>query len=108
MASCDVLALFTTPIHSSIKDSTSTFGGSYGRCGQNDLLHSFEGKNHLFFRLLAKEMRAQHVGLFFVSKFVGYREANASLSYMNLKIKLKSFFEKTTASMSNFTLRSFL
>ena len=45
MASCDdVLALFTTPIHSSIKDPTSTFDGSYERCGQSDQLNSFEGK----------------------------------------------------------------
>ena len=44
MASCDVLALLTTPIHSSIQDSASTFDGSYGRCGQSDQLHSFEGK----------------------------------------------------------------
>ena len=44
MASCDVLALFTTPIHSSIKDSISTFDGSYGRCDQSDQLHLFEGK----------------------------------------------------------------
>ena len=43
MASCDVFALFTTPIHSSIKDSNATFHGSYGRCGQSDQLHSFEG-----------------------------------------------------------------
>ena len=44
MASCDVLALFTTSIHSSIKDSTSTFDESYGRYDQSDQLHSLEGK----------------------------------------------------------------
>ena len=44
MASCDVLALFTTPIDSSIKDSASTFDGNYRRCGQSNQLHSFEGK----------------------------------------------------------------
>ena len=44
MASCDALALFTTPIELNIKDSTSTFDGSYGRCSQSDQLHSFEGK----------------------------------------------------------------
>ena len=44
MASYDVLALLTTSIHSSIIDSTSTFDGSYGRCGQSDQLHSFAGK----------------------------------------------------------------
>ena len=61
MASCHVLALFTTSIHSSVKDSTSTFEGSYGRCSQSDQLHSFKGKNHRFFQLLVKEMGAQHV-----------------------------------------------
>ena len=44
MASCDVLALFTTPIHSSIKDSTYTFDGSHGCCSESDQLHWFEGK----------------------------------------------------------------
>ena len=44
MASRDVLALFTTPIHSNIKDSTNIFDGSYGHCGQSDQLHLFEGK----------------------------------------------------------------
>ena len=43
MTSCDVLALVTTPKHSGIKDSTSTIDRSYGRCGQSDQLHSFEG-----------------------------------------------------------------
>ena len=68
MASCDVLALFTTLIHSNIKNSTSTFDGSYGRCGQSDQLHLFEGKNHRLFRLLAKEMGAPHVGLLVFTK----------------------------------------
>ena len=44
MASCDVFTLFTTPIHSSIKDSTTKFDGSYGRCDQNDQLNLFECK----------------------------------------------------------------
>ena len=44
MASCDVLALFTTPIHFGIKDSTSTFDGSFGRCCQSNQLHSLENK----------------------------------------------------------------
>ena len=44
MASCDVLALFTPPIHSSIKDSIGTFDGSYKRCGQSDQLYFFEEK----------------------------------------------------------------
>ena len=44
MVSREVLALFTTPIRSSIKDSISLFHGSYGRCGQRDSLYSFEGK----------------------------------------------------------------
>ena len=43
MASCDVLALFTTSMHFSIKDSASTFDGSCIRCGQSDQLHLFEG-----------------------------------------------------------------
>ena len=68
MATCDVLALFTTSIHSGIKDSTSAFNGSYGRCGQNDQLHSFEQKNHRFFQSLVKEIGAQHVGLLFYIK----------------------------------------
>ena len=45
----------------------------------------------------------------FIPKSVGCQEANASLGRMNLKIKLKSFFEKTkTISMSNFTINSSL
>ena len=47
MALCDVLALFTTPIHPSIKDSTSTFDGSHRRCSQSDRFHSFKGKKSL-------------------------------------------------------------
>ena len=47
MASCDVLSLFTTPIHSSIKDSTSKFDVGKERCGQSDQLHLFEGKKSL-------------------------------------------------------------
>ena len=47
MASCDVLTLITTPIHSNIKDSISTFDESYGRCGQSNQVHSFEGENLL-------------------------------------------------------------
>ena len=43
MASCDVLALFTTSMHSSIKDSASTFDGSCIRCGESNQLHLFEG-----------------------------------------------------------------
>ena len=42
LAWCDVLSLFTTPIHSTFKDST--FDGSYGRCSQSNHLHSYEGK----------------------------------------------------------------
>ena len=68
MASCDVLALFTTPIHSSIKDFTSTFNGSYEHCGQSNQLHSFESENHRLFQLLAEEMEAKHVGLLFYTK----------------------------------------
>ena len=44
MASCDVLVLFTTPIHSGINNSNSTFDGSYGRCGQSNQLHSLKKK----------------------------------------------------------------
>ena len=43
---CSLRCPFTVHCqHSSIKDSSSTFDGSYGRCGQSDQLHSFEGKN---------------------------------------------------------------
>ena len=68
MTSCDVLTLFTAPIDSSIKDSTSTFDGSYERCSQSDQLHFFDGKYHWFFQLLAEEMGTQHVGLLFHTK----------------------------------------
>ena len=44
MALCDILALFTTPIHSGIKDSTSRLNGSCGRCGESDQFHLFDGK----------------------------------------------------------------
>ena len=42
----------------------------------------------------------------FIPKSVGCREANASLGCMNLKMRLKSFFEKTkTTSVSYFTMK---
>ena len=104
-----VTSLFTTSIHFSIKDSISTFDESCGRCGQSDQLYSFESKNHSLFLLLAKEMGAQRVGLCFILKSVGCREANASFGCMNLKMKLKFFFEKTKPiSMSNITMKSLL
>ena len=109
MNSCVVLALFTTPILSSIKDSTSTFDGSYGRCGQSDQLHLFEGKKSPALRTFGREMEALHVGLLFIPQSVGCRETNASLGCMNLKMRLKSFFKKTkTASMFKFTMQSLL
>ena len=46
LASCDALALFTTLMHSSIKDSTSIFDGSHGRCGESDQLY-LRGKKAL-------------------------------------------------------------
>ena len=82
MASCGVLALFTTPIHSSIKNSTSTFDGSYERCGQSDQLRSFEGKNHWLFQLLAKEMEPQPVGLLFYTK-VPWLSRDKRLSWLH-------------------------
>ena len=65
MPSCDALALFITPIHSSIENST--LNGSYERCGQSDQLRS-KAKSHRLFQLLAKEMGAQHVGFLFYTK----------------------------------------
>ena len=42
-----------------------------------------------------------------IPKTVGWQEANASLDCMNLKMRLKSFFEKTkTTFKSNFTMKS--
>ena len=67
MPSCDALALFTTPIHSSIKGFISAIDGSYERCGQSDQLRS-RAKSHRLFQLLAKEMGAQLVGFLFYTK----------------------------------------
>ena len=107
MALFDVPALFTTSIPSSIKDSTSTFNGSYGCYGQSDQLHSFEAKNYRLFQLLTKETEVQHVELLFYTKSVGWQERNRSLGCMNLKMRLKSFFKKTI-STSNFTMKGLL
>ena len=45
----------------------------------------------------------------FMPKSVGCREANTSLDCMNLKMRLKSFFENTKAtSVSYFTMKMFV
>ena len=45
----------------------------------------------------------------FIPKFVGCQEANASLVCMNLKMRSKSFFEKTkTTYVSYFTMEMFV
>ena len=51
-------------------------------------------KNHRLFKYLIKEMGTPYVGFCFMPKSVDCQVANASIGCMNLKMKLKSFFEK--------------
>ena len=68
-----------------------------------------KAKNHRFFQLLFKETGAEHRDFCFILNSVSCREGNALLGCMNLKMMLKSFFEKTkTTSMFNFTMKSLL
>ena len=87
---------------------SSTFDGSYGRCGQSDQLYLFEGKNHRLFRLLAKEMGAQHVGLFVFTKVRWLPRCKCLSQLYELKNEVKTFLrEKTkTTFMSNFTMKN--
>ena len=52
-------------------------------------------KNYRLFRLLGEEMGAQHVGLLFYTKVRWLSRGKCLSRFMNLKIRLKSFFEKT-------------
>ena len=107
MALCDVLAVFTTPMHSGIKDSTSTFDGSYG---QSDQLRSPEGKK----KSLALSTFGRRNGSATCGTFVSYQspsvvERQMSLSRLyELKNEIKSFFEKTKTFMLNFIMKGLL
>ena len=91
MASCDVLALFTTPIHSGIKDSTSTFDGSSGRCSRSDQLIRLRAKKSPALPTFGQRNGSTTCGGFcFIPKSISCREENASLGCMNLKMRLKS------------------
>ena len=68
MASCHVLALFTTPIHSSIKDSSSHLMEVMDVAVEVINFIRSRAKNQRLFELLAQEMGAQHVGLLFCAK----------------------------------------
>ena len=72
------------------KTLISTFDGSYGRCGQSDRLHSFESSSNFW----SKKWERNICDFGFTQKAVGCREANASLSCMNLKMRMKSFSRK--------------
>ena len=52
----------------SSKDFTSTFDGSYGRCGQSKSTLFVRGQKLPALPLLAKEMVEQHAGLLFYTK----------------------------------------
>ena len=99
MTSCDVLALFTIPTHLSIKDSISTFNGNYGRCGQSDQVHSFEEKNYWFFRILAKEMGAQHVVLLFYTKIRWLSRGKRLSRLSELKNEIEIFLREYKSSL---------
>ena len=68
IASRDVLAVFTKSIHSSIKNSTTTFDGSYGRCGRSDKLNSFVDKKSSALPTLGQRNGSATCGTFVLSQ----------------------------------------
>ena len=94
MASCDVLALFTTPKQSSIKDFTSTFDGSYERCDQKDQPHSFEGKKSPALPNFDQRNGSATCGTFVLYQSPFALERQTPLSVYELKNKVEIFFQE--------------
>ena len=101
MASGDFLTLFTTPIHSTIKGSISTFNGNYGCCKVINFIHSRTMNHQLFQR-----SGAQHVKLLSYTKAHWLSKGKCLSWFYELKNEVEIFFKKTqTTFMSKFTMK---